>query len=209
MLAAALLFLTSFSAVELPENYGKALATRYPAWALVNRRSAWAMLDVLVRPDGAIVWCRVGDSFGSYRLAQEACAIVRPILLNPAKGPDGKPVYGRIKVPIRFFASSGVEENEVEQMKGQPDIELTVDRLPAATDEPPGFEIALLVQPDGTVSDCRANTVVGDSATAMSAVPQPLVDRACEQPLAKKRSPIKGADGAPTLYVDTLKVQLR
>jgi hypothetical protein len=207
--AAALALTTNFSAVQIPERYPEALSNRYPAWAVMNRRSAWARLDVVARPDGSIMFCRVADFGGSERLAKEFCAVIWNIRLEPARGADGSPVHGYTRLHMAFVSQGGREARDVMTSERQADITIGVDGAPPADGPRPGFGIALLVEPDGTVAGCEPGYELfpsgGEPRNAVSAA---FVAQACAQVVGTKRSRILADDGSAVPYVGVLHVRM-
>lgn len=207
--AAALALTTNFSAVQIPDRYPEALSNRYPAWAVMNRRSAWARLDVAVRPDGSIMYCRVADSGGSERLAKEFCAVIWNIRLEPARGADGSPVHGYTRLHMAFISQGGREAREVTALQRQADLTIDVEGAPPADGLRPGFGIALLVEPDGTVAGCQQGyELFPGGGERRSTAPAALVEQACGQVIGTKRSRIVADDGTAVPYVGILHVGL-
>jgi len=207
--AAALALTANFAAVQVPDRYPEVLSNRYPAWAIMNRRSAWARLDVGVRPDGSIMSCRVADSGGSDRLAKEFCAVIWNIRLEPARGADGSPVHGYSSLHMAFIVPGGREAREVQALKRQPDITVDVEGAPPEDGPRPGFGIALLVEPDGTVTNCQQGYELYPSGGERpDAVPAAIVEQACRQVVGTKRGRILSDDGTAVPFVRVLYVGL-
>jgi len=207
--AAALAFIANFSAVQIPERYGEALVNRYPGWAVMNRRSAWALLDIVVRPDGSITFCRVAASGGSDRLAKEFCRIIWNIRLEPARAADATPVHGHTRLSMAFYSPGGREARDVVALRREPDITIDVEGAPlTAEGRRPGFGVAITVEPDGTVTDCQEGHELYLRASEPSApVPAALVEQACRQVTGTKRGRIVADDGTAVPYVGVLHVR--
>lgn len=202
MIGAAIFLLGTLSAVEPPERYSEALAARYPHRELLNNRSVYVLLDVAVRPDGTMMGCRVADSYGSHDFAERACAIVWHIILTPAHGPDGKPAYGRRKLPIRFITGGTIEAEKVREMEQKPDYVIRAgELLPSDAENAQDLYLAALIRPDGVVADCEL-------ARADDPTPMFVIERACSEVRTKKRFVMKASNKKAVPYVDLLRVRL-
>ncbi len=208
--AAALLLSTSFSGVRAPDRYTEALSVRFPAWAVMNRRSSWVLLDLVVNPDGSIMRCRLSDWDGSERLAKQLCALIWNIRLKPARAPDGTAVHGYTRMDLRLVSRGGKEANDVMNVRRKPDIVVDV----AGTLDPqeaPGFQIIALTEADGTVTECGSGHELlgpppGDAETS---VPASLVESACRQVVGTKRGRLVADDGTSSPYVGVIYVGVR
>jgi hypothetical protein len=203
---AALLFSASFNAVQAPDRYIEVLSRRFAAWAIQNRRSAYVLLDIVVRPDGSITHCKVEGSYGSQKLAEQACSLVYNILLIPARGPDGTAVYGRTNFDIRFMSQGGREQRDVENMGNPPDLTIDDPGFTPSDGHTPTFQVAVLVQPDGVVRGCQAGNPLMEASDVAAPPPAQLVEQACGQVTGTTRGRIRAPDGTPSAYVDVLDV---
>jgi hypothetical protein len=202
MIGAAIFLLGALSAVQPPDRYSEALAARYPGRELLNNRSVYVLLDVAVRPNGTIMGCRVADSYGSHDFAERACAIVWHIILTPAQGPDGKPAFGRRKLPIKFITGGTLEAQKVQEMGPQPDYVIRAgELLPPGAENSQDIYLAALIEPDGSIADCEL-------ASAEDPTPSFVIERACSEVRSKKRFIMKTSDKKAVPYVDLLNVRL-
>jgi len=204
--AAALILSSSFSGVRAPERYAEALSVRFPAWAIMNRRSSWVLLDLVVRPDGSIMHCRLSDWDGSERLAKQLCALIWNIRLEPARTPDGTAVHGYTRMDLRLVSRGGNEAREVMNVRRKPDV--VVD-APGTLDpqEAPGFQIMVLTEADGTVTDCGSGReLLGPPSDAARPVPTSLIESACREVVGTKRGRVVLDDGTSVPYVGVLYV---
>ena len=208
MIAAAFLFGAAFSAVAVPDRYGEALSQRFPAWAVMNRRSAYVALDIVVRPDGSMMYCKVARSEGSEKLAEQACSLVYNIRLIPAKGPDGTAIYGRTQLEIRFMSRGGREQQNVAEVRRRPDLTVDDPALTPVDGQKPRFQLAVLVKPDGTVGDCQPGSTLRLSSEVAPPPPANLVALACGQVMGSRRSRILSQQNSPETYVDVLDVDV-
>jgi TonB family protein len=147
----------------------------YPQKAFDRQWKGNAKFEVLVAPDGRPAACTITQSSGYDVLDRQTCWVVmKRARFTSARGPDGAPVFGTYRSVVFWHRP------DQESLQGDPgpDLELTVDSLPAGTVKPPAVKLAYFVDGDGKPSSC---TALPDS----KAQPAALVDAACAQVFAK------------------------
>lgn len=74
----------------------------YPDSERIAGHEGRVMLDVQVLPDGSVSSLTLSQSSGYPVLDQAALDAVRQWRFRPARGPDGVPVPGRLRLPVDF-----------------------------------------------------------------------------------------------------------
>ncbi|AXQ29754.1 energy transducer TonB [Solimonas sp. K1W22B-7] len=74
----------------------------YPDSERIAGHEGRVMLDVQVLPDGGVSGLTISQSSGYPALDQAALDAVRQWRFRPARGPDGVPVPGRLRLPVDF-----------------------------------------------------------------------------------------------------------
>lgn len=168
-------------------------AEDYPMKAFERKWEGVTQFELLVAPDGAIAGCKVLKSSGHEILDRQACFLAdKRVRFQPAKGPDGQPVWG----VFRSEALWALPEHKLPSTAA-PDLELTVNELPAGAIEPPAVKLAYSVDPQGRVSSC---TMMPTSLKQ----PAVLVDLACKELLSREKGkPVIGPSGQPVAAVKT------
>lgn len=169
----------------------------YPMKAFEKKAEGVAQFELLVAPDGSIASCTVTGSSGNEELDRTTCHLTRKrVQFRPARGPDGQPVYG----VYRSQAIWALPERTIHANAG-PDLEVSLNKLPAGTAEPPVVKLAYAVDAQGRPSSC---TVMPSSLKQ----PQALVEVGCKELLTKMTGKaVVGPDGRPVPAVSTAAVK--
>ena len=149
--------------------------------------------QLLISPDGKIVDCEVTSSSGHEDLDRQTCFLAtKRVQFRPARGASGQPVWG----VYRTQALWALPERSI-QAPPAPDLELSVNRLPEGSVEPPAVKLAYAVDQHGNPSSC---TLMPSSLKQ----PQVLVDLGCEKLLEhEKGKPVIGPTGQAVPAVKT------
>lgn len=169
----------------------------YPMKAFEKKAEGVTQFELLVAPDGRIASCIVTGSSGNEDLDKTTCFLSsKRVKFSPARGPDGQPVYG----VYRSQALWALPERTIQANSG-PDLEVSLNKLPAGTVEPPVVKLAYAVDAQGRPSSC---TVMPSSLKQ----PQVLVEAGCKELLTKMTGkPVVGPDGRPVPAVSTAAVK--
>jgi hypothetical protein len=131
-----------FSADDMPTYVQEAGITRF-----VPTRTT-------VRSDGTAQDCGVERTSGDAKLDLYTCAIIlKRAKFEPAKWIDGTPVYAIVRVPITWSIGGAPAESEV-QKAYPPDLELSVNHLPARAGKRVHLALMLAVDESGRVVSC-------------------------------------------------------
>jgi TonB family protein len=168
-------------------------AEDYPMKAFERRWEGITEFQLLVAPDGAIANCKVTKSSGHDILDTQACFLAQKrVKFRPARGPDGRPVWG----VYRSEALWALPNHTLPGGAG-PDLEVSLNKLPAGATEPPAVKLAYSVDPQGNTSAC---TVMPTSLKQ----PSVLVDLGCKELLSREQGkPVIGPSGEPVAAVKT------
>lgn len=169
----------------------------YPMKAFEKKHEGVTKFELLVAPDGSIANCTVTGSAGRDDLDETTCFLTtKRVRFNPARGPEGQPVYG----VYRSQAIWALPERTIPAAPG-PDLEVSLNQLPAGTTEPPVVKLAYSVDAQGNPSSCSL------MASAQKQ-PQVLVELGCRELIAKTpRQPVTGPNGQPVPAVKTAAVR--
>jgi len=165
----------------------------YPMKAFEKKWEGVTRFELLVGPDGAIAECRITSSSGHEELDKTTCALAtRRVTFRPARADDGSPMWGT-------YRSQAIWALPERQIVAPPaaDLEVSLNKLPSGTKEPPAVKLAYAVDSQGNPSSC---TVMPSS------LPQPrvLVDLGCKELLDSARGkPVVGPNGQPIPAVKT------
>lgn len=171
MVTSALLVLASVSAaVPTPKSLWFEFHD-YPMKAFEKRWEGVTRFDLLVNPNGRVAKCTISESSGHEELDDTTCSLAsfRARFL-PARGPSGKPAYG----VYRSQAIWVIPEHSLDNTAPGPDLQVSVNKLPDGTQNPPAVQVAYMVDAQGQVSACSA-------LKGSPAQPAALVDVACRQ----------------------------
>lgn len=145
----------------------------YPDDAFVRKEQGTTAFDVVVSPNGSPVDCSIVRSSGFPRLDRRACQVaMRAARFTAATDDNGAPVYGVYRTQVRW----ALDPDNWAQMEVGPDIELSVNKLPQASNGPVEIKYAYLIDTRGNPTNCTAVT---------RTEAQDLVTLGCQQLLTK------------------------
>jgi hypothetical protein len=200
---ATVLTASALTPVAVPYDVQRRMSSSYPAWALRDRRSAGAVLEAIVEPDGKVRECKVVAFIGSERLATEECANLQRRKLKPAVDANGQPTLGlfRTQWGRRLAGRSGNDEAEAVRRWVQPtDLSVEVSDWSSEARRV-DVGVVLLVKADGSVAACA------DIAEPKNEIPATFVDAACVEAKKQTMTVLSGADGQPSDYVANVTVR--
>lgn len=130
----------------------------YPIWAMQANVSAASIVELLIDPVGKVERCENKKTFENEKLASEFCKIFkRKRSQQPAHLRDGTPVYGVYRRAQKFFLPGTAQGYRVSTIMSDPEIELTVNKLPVSgVNQLDGF-LTLLIDKTGAAIDCAVN----------------------------------------------------
>ena len=160
-------------AAPLPVPTRQAGPADYPTRYLQAERSAAAIIEIIIDPDGRIAQCREIEAFGDVKFAHEFCTLQKSSRWRAAVDESGKPTYGLVRTLFRMFIPNSPQGDEIARLAQLPELELTVNRLPAAADDHLDIKISLQVDASGTVTNCEPRPD--------QAVPRNFAAEACAQ----------------------------
>ena len=170
----------------------------YPMKAFEKNWEGVTKFELLIAPDGEIAQCAITGTSGHDILDEKTCFLAsKRAKFRPAHGPDGRLTWG-------VYRSQAVWVFPERKMVGAnpgPDLEVSVNKLPDGTAEPPVVKLAYAVDPQGNASSC---------SLMRSAQPQPevLVEVGCKELLAEVGTkPVTGPTGQPVAAVKTAAVR--
>jgi TonB family protein len=198
MLAISALLLTSVTAAAPTAKLPWFEFHDYPMRAFEKHQEGVTRFELLVDPNGRAANCTVTKSSGHEELDQKTCKLASfRSRFAPARGPDGRPVYG----VYRSQAIWVFPENTLPNTAPGPDLQVSINKFPQGTFDPPVVKVAYFVDPQGRSSACGA--LHGERAQ-----PQALVDLACrELPSKLQMAPARTAEGQPVPAVHTAAIE--
>jgi TonB family protein len=148
---------------------------------------------VTVSPSGEVVDCQLQATSFYPGLDAKGCAALQSAHLAPATDPQGAAVYGAVDVEVTWpqgVATVGA---------AYPDVELSLDRMPAGVTGRPIADLVLAVDRAGAVGACQ---VVGSTGSAA------LDSVACSTGVrAAGVKAVTSKDGSPQPSVRALRVR--
>ena len=171
----------------------------YPMKAFEKKAEGVTQFELLVAPDGQIANCTVTQSSGNEELDRTTCYLAnKRVKFSPARGADGQATFGL----YRSQAIWALPERTIAANPG-PDLEVSLNRLPAGTAEPPVVKLAYAVDPQGRTSSC---TLLPSSLKQ----PEVLVEVGCKELLDKMAGkPVVGPAGQAVPAVSTAAVRFK
>lgn len=158
-----------------------------------------------IRPDGTPRDCSVESSSGDPKLDIHTCAIIlRRAKFERARWVDGSPAYAIVTAPVTWAIGDDPSKGEIERAF-PPDIELSVNRLPAGVGRHVAVRLKLAVDKNGRVVDC------GEAPPVLEADRKPkppeLVKVSCDQAISQFIAiPAKDDAGEPVRSVQSASV---
>ena len=170
----------------------------YPTTAFRREWQGTTNFDVIVDPQGRSVDCKIAKSSGHEMLDRQTCWVaLKRARFTPAIGADGQRAYGVYRSQVVWARPdrSGMQRNL------GPDLEISVNQLPAGATDPAAVKLAYFVDATGNPSAC---TALPDSAKQ----PAQLVELACKALFQKlPQQPVR-AHGATVAAVRTAAVKV-
>jgi len=165
----------------------------YPMKAFEKNQEGITRFELMISPEGSIASCKITSSSGHEELDTTTCYLAQKrVKFRPARDSDGRAVWG----VYRSQAAWATPDHQLSAPPA-PDLEVTLNQLPADTIQPAAVKIAYSVDASGNRSSC---TMMPTSLKQ----PQVLVDVACKQLLASEdHKPVIGPAGQPVPAVMT------
>jgi len=169
----------------------------YPMQSFERKHQGVTHFELLVAPDGSIARCTVTQSSGHEELDRTTCRLAtKRVRFTPARDDSGQAVFG----VYRSLAVWALPDNIVPAAAG-PDLEVSVNKLPAGTSSPPVVKLAYSVDAQGNPSSC---TLLPSSLKQ----PRVLVELGCKELLSRAGgAPVVGPSGLPVAAVKTAAVK--
>ena len=165
----------------------------YPMKSFEKKQEGVTGYELLIAPDGRVATCKVTRSSGHDELDKTTCYLAQKrVKFRPAIDASGQPVWG-------VYRSQALWAMPEHQLRAAilPDLEVTLNELPADTVKPAAVKLAYAVDASGKPSSC---TIMPTSLKQ----PQLLVDVGCKQLLqSRDDKPVLGPDGSPVPAVVT------
>lgn len=168
-------------------------AEDYPMKAFERKWEGVTQFQLLVAPDGSVSNCSIVKSSGHELLDETTCLLAsKRAEFRPARGPDGNVVWG----VYRSEAMWALPEHRL-ATTAAPDLEVSLNKLPAGVSEPPAVKLAYSVDTSGNPSSC---TILPTSLKQ----PAVLVELGCKELLERApRTPVVDPSGQPVPAVRT------
>lgn len=165
----------------------------YPMKAFEKNLEGITRFELMVSPQGNIASCKITSSSGHEELDTTTCFLAQKrVKFRPARNGDGEAVWGL----YRSQAIWAIPDHRLTAIPA-PDLEVTLNQLPAGTVKPAAVKLAYAVDASGNRSSC---TMMPDSLKQ----PQVLVDVGCKQLLeSADHKPVLGPNGQPVPAVVT------
>jgi TonB family protein len=165
----------------------------YPMKSFEKKEEGVTGYQLLIAPDGRVASCKITQSSGHDELDQATCFLAsKRVKFRPAVNAEGQSVWG-------IYRSQALWAMPEHQLRAAilPDLEVSLNELPANTVKPAAVKLAYAVDANGKPSSC---TMMPDSLKQ----PEVLVDLGCKQLLGSRDDkPVLGPDGRPVPAVVT------
>src|SRR5690349_6392154 len=172
----------------------------YPTKAFEREWQGVTSFDVIVDPDGRAVDCKISKSSGYEMLDRQACFVaMKRARFTPASGISGQRTFGVYRSQV-VWARPDRDGASLQRDLG-PDVEVTVNQLPASLRGPLAVKLAYYVDAQGNPSACTA-------LSASSADPAAIVDVACKALLQQVPRQAVTAEGTAVPAVRTAAVKV-
>lgn len=170
----------------------------YPTKAFEREWQGTTNFDVIVNPQGRSTDCKIAKSSGYEMLDRQACWVaMKRARFTPVIGADGQRAFGVYRSQVMW---SRPDRAGLQSDLG-PDLEVSVNQLPAGTAGPAAVKLAYFVDAQGNPSAC---TALPDSAKQ----PKQLVDIACQALFQQLPRQAVTANGASVAAVKTAAVKV-
>ena len=151
----------------------KAKPAQYPTEFLAAEKSAAAVLELVISPEGKIVQCRMLETHGDEQFAQRLCRLQNPRSWAAATDEHNAPAFGVVRNLSRMFVPETPEGDKIAKLAPLPDLELSVSALPASVQSRLDAKVSLWVDATGSVTQCEPRPE--------QIVPSVYLKLACEQ----------------------------
>lgn len=201
MMVSSIFLAGAIAAAAMPARVAERFERNYPTWAVREGKSAAAVLDLQIQPDGKVSDCKVVSLVGNERLALERCEYFKGVRMTPAIGPDGSNIIARYRTWINLWVDSSSQERRlVQAAKWPPDMTLRLAEL-QTTDRSIEIELEVLVNATGAVQLCEAGRKY-ETTTYES-----LVEVGCAEVTRTTFSPLHDSSGTPVEHVVNFRVR--
>jgi len=146
---------------------------QYPSEFVAANKSAAAILELIISPEGKIVQCHPLQTHGDEQFAQRLCGLQNSKSWSAARDADNAPAFGLVRVLFRMFVPGTEQGDVIAQLAQQPDMELNVSKLPSSTQGYLDAKVSLWVNLAGNVIQCEPRPE--------QTVPTVYLKLACEQ----------------------------
>jgi TonB family protein len=172
----------------------------YPMKAFEKSLQGVTQFELLLSPDGKIADCRVTESSGHDILDERTCFLAtKRAEFRPARDENNMPTWG----VYRSQAVWVLPEHRMVGANPGPDLEVSLNKLPAGTVEPPVVKLAYAVDARGKPSSCSL------MRTAQSQ-PEILVTIGCKELFEEiSHTPVVGPGGQPVPAIKTAAVRFK
>jgi TonB family protein len=167
----------------------------YPMKAFERNSEGITGFELLISPDGAVASCSVTSSSGDADLDKTSCFLAtKRAKFRPARNSDGQAVWGT----YRTEALWAIPEHRL-VASAAPDVEVSVNALPAGTMQPPAVKLAYAVDTQGN-PDLASCTVLPSSLNQ----PEVLAEIGCKELLKQTpHAPVIAPSGQPVPAIKT------
>ncbi|HEY1927813.1 MAG TPA: hypothetical protein VGG92_10135 [Caulobacteraceae bacterium] len=145
-------------AVALPQLVSAPAAPVHAPSQLPRNGEAVSGFTVTVSPSGEVVDCRLQATSFYPGLDAKGCAALQAARFTPAADLQGAAAYGVVDLEVTW--PSGVATVDA----AYPDIELSLERMPAGVTGRPVADLVLAVDRTGAVGTCQVVTSTGSAA---------------------------------------------
>lgn len=142
-------------AAPLPVRELQPAPDDYPAIYFRSDKSAAALIELVITPEGTIAKCRELKIFGDKVFASDLCRLFKPRSWTAAIDEKGEPTSGIVRTLLRFFIPETPAGDNIASLAQGPDVELTVEHLPEPLKGHLDVKLSLAVGPSGAISACE------------------------------------------------------
>ena len=167
----------------------------YPMKSFERKFEGVTRFDLLIDPQGRVAGCTVTGPSGDPQIDKATCFLsMKRAKFRPARNSEGQPVWGT----YRTQAVWTLPEDHID-VPAAPDLEVSVNQLPAGTEQPAAVKLAYAVDQHGTPTPGTC-TMLPSSLRQ----PQALVQLACTELLQHgPHSAVLAPSGQPVPAVKT------
>jgi TonB family protein len=196
MITSALLFMTAVTAAVPATKQPWFEFHDYPMKAFQKHWEGVTRFDLVVDPSGRVANCTISQSSGHEVLDKTTCSLASfRARFVPARGSDGESTYG----VYRSQAIWVIPENTLSNTIPGPDLQVSVNKLPDGTIDPPAVQLVYMEDSQGRISACSP-------LRGSLAQPTALFDVACREIASRPQQPARDAGGQPVGAVRTAAV---